>query len=95
MIRYASSKRDSNHILIVGCLEKLGATVLDLSGQGGNVPDIAVGFRGTTYLAEIKSGKKKLRPGQVALKLWWRGSKVYVLRDELDCMAMLYKQGKP
>lgn len=94
MKSYAFSRKDKNHAAIVHCLQKLGTTVLDLSALGANAPDIAVGFRGVTHLAEIKSGNAKLRPGQKALALWWRGSKVYTLRDEFDCMAMLCNKGK-
>jgi hypothetical protein len=95
MKSYAFSRKDENHTAIVHCLQKLGATVFDLSALGESAPDIAIGFRDVTYLAEIKSGKKKLRPGQLALKIWWRGSKIYTLRDELDCMSLLFNKGKP
>jgi len=37
----------------------MGASVLSMATLGRGAPDIAVGWRGSTYLAEIKDGKKK------------------------------------
>jgi len=63
-VTYAK-RTDANQKVIVAALRAAGATVFDLSRVGGGCPDIAVGFRGKTYLMEIKSEGGKLNKKQV------------------------------
>jgi hypothetical protein len=62
----------------VETLRQVGATVQPLHAVGGGVPDLLVGFRGQTYLIEVKDGRKppsarKLTPDQVEWHSAWRG----------------------
>lgn len=89
MIRYAQSRKDTNHNAIVRNLKQLGASVIDTSGQGDDCPDIIVGFRRHNYIAEIKFNNAKLRKGQLKLVELWRGEMIYILRTRDDCLKML------
>lgn len=68
--------RDANEAEIVAALRSVGATVTQL-GQHG-VPDLLVGFRGATFLLEVKAppgarGGTKHNHAELtsAQKLWW------------------------
>lgn len=74
-----AAKRDDNEEAIVDALRQMGASVTRLSQKG--VPDLLIGARGCTYLAEIKERKGKLTPDQMAWQTDWRGSEVAVLRS--------------
>ena len=52
-----AAKVDANHLDICLALRSFGASVLSLASIGRGCPDICIGFRGTTYLAEIKNNK--------------------------------------
>ena len=56
MRKYA--RIDANQPEIVKALRQAGATVTSTATIGKGFPDIAVGFRGTNYLMEIKDGNK-------------------------------------
>ena len=49
---------DANQPEIVAALRDIGATVEPTHYVGRGFPDIVVGFRGITYLMEIKDGSK-------------------------------------
>ncbi len=73
-----SARVDANQPEIVQALEKAGATVLHLHQLGKGAPDIAVGWRGLTYLFEIKDGakvasKRRLTDDELRWHLFWRG----------------------
>lgn len=74
-----SAKRiDSNQPDIVQALRGVGATVTPTHELGKGFPDLAIGFRGVTYLAEIKDGskppsKRKLTPDEQKWHETWRG----------------------
>lgn len=75
---------DGNQADIVDGLRGVGASVAILSGVGGGVPDLLVGYRRQTFLFEVKDGAKspsrrQLTPDQ---KLWhatWAGRPVHVV----------------
>jgi len=68
MARYAYHQLDANHKAIRQGLEAIGATV------DGKCPlDLLVGFRGRTYLLEVKTAKGKLRASQQAFLGRWQG----------------------
>lgn len=48
-------KPDANEREIVDALKKLGAYVVRLECQRAGVPDLLVGWRGRTYLLEVKT----------------------------------------
>jgi hypothetical protein len=71
-------KADRNQPEIVKALRGIGATIQHLHTVGQGCPDIAVGFRGVTYLIEIKDGeqppsKRKLTPDEQKWHEAWRG----------------------
>jgi hypothetical protein len=70
----------------VGALRKTGWSVEFLSMKDG--PDLLLGLGGMTYLAEVKTGKAKLRPGQFIWHAQWGGSRVVVLRSVDDALAL-------
>jgi len=77
IVRYAA-RVDANHSEVRKALEQIGCTVCDLSGVGGGVNDLLVGYRGRNILVEVKDGEKppsarKLTPAQVSFRAEWRG----------------------
>ena len=84
MMRRAA-KTDANQRQIVTALREIGASVQSLAGVANGCPDIAVGFRGRTFLLELKDGGKcasarRLTPAQTQWHLSWRGG-VSVVTD--------------
>jgi hypothetical protein len=75
---------DTNQKELVEYLRKIGISVLHLHGVGQGCPDIACGFSGLTFLAEIKTEKGKDTKAQKELMKWWTGGKYY-LRNKADC----------
>lgn len=53
-----AARIDRNHRQIVQALRKAGASVWNTHTLGKGFPDICVGFRGRTYLMEIKDEKQ-------------------------------------
>jgi Holliday junction resolvase len=75
-------RRDTVEPEIIEALEKLGAKVVPLSGRG--IPDLLVGYRRLTRLAECKTGKAKLTDDQAEFHKHWTGSPIAILRDATD-----------
>lgn len=73
--RGSPAKKDANQPEIVEALEKIGCSVLDLSGVGGGCPDLLVSFRGRLLLMEVKNPKArgKLNERQKKWHSDWRG----------------------
>jgi len=86
-----AAKRDDSEASIVDRLKALGAGVVRVSGE--NVPDLLIGWRGMTLLAEVKTGKAKLKPGQVEFASNWRGAPVATLRTPEQAQDWLLSQG--
>lgn len=92
MSRYAR-RVDDNARLIVNALRALGASVETLQGKAGT-PDLAVGYRGVTTLAEVKpvtgiKARGELRATQVGWHAAWRGRPPAVLRTLDDVRLLL------
>ena len=78
MLRTAS-RVDGNQALIVRQLRAVGASVLHVH-QLKNCFDILVGYRGRTFLMEIKATEKdKLTPGEAEFRDTWRGSTYHIV----------------
>ncbi len=80
-----AAKIDVNQPEIVAALRKVGATVQSLAATGDGCPDLLVGFKGQTYLLEIKDGQKvpsaqKLTTDQVAWHSVWSGGNLTVVK---------------
>ncbi len=82
-----AAKRDLSEPGIVDRLRQLGAAVVRLSGR--DLPDLLVGWRGLTLLAEVKTGKAKLTDGQRTFYLAWTGSRPAVLRTPQEAQDWL------
>ena len=74
-------RADENQAEIVSALRQLGATVVILSQVGGGCPDILVGYRGESYLMEIKGPRGRLSKKQVEFHKSWRGGEISVIRS--------------
>lgn len=82
-----AARVDRNQKQIVDGLRSIGASVL-ITSQLKNCFDILVGYRGVTYIMEIKDGDKpksqrKLTKGEQEFKDSWRGGKYHVV-ESLD-----------
>jgi Holliday junction resolvase len=85
MVRRAA-RRDTNEPEIIEALRAVGATVQSLDERG--VPDLVVGFRGVSYLIEVKTAKGKLTRDQVAWHAGWKGQ-VAVVRTVEEALAVI------
>ena len=74
-------RADENQAEIVTALRQLGATVVILSQVGGGCPDILVGYRGESYLMEIKGPRGRLSKRQIAFHESWCGGEISVIRS--------------
>lgn len=82
-----AAKRDANEPEIVDALTRAGAVVYRLSGSG--LPDLLVGFRGDTYLLEVKAARGALTEDErLFLEAWHSaGGVVRVVRTSEEALA--------
>lgn len=99
MRRFA--RRDDNELAIVNALVIVGASVTRLSQAG--VPDLLVGYRGRTFLLEVKhassTGKTKRRnhgaddrglgPDQQEWWAGWRGVAPTIVRTPEEALKAI------
>lgn len=91
--RYAA-KIDANQPEIVKALRGVyGVTVTPTHAAGDGFPDLCVGFRGQTFLLEVKDGSKppsarKLTADQEKWHTAWTGQ-VAVVKDVTEALAVL------
>jgi hypothetical protein len=71
---------DGPQAAIVSALRKLGVSVYDTSRAGSGFPDLVCGFRGRTWLLEVKTGSGSLTEEQEKFHGQFRGE-VYVVRN--------------
>ena len=84
-----ASRVDGNQKQIVGALRGIGASVLHVH-QLKNCFDILVGYRGRTFLMELKaSEKEKLTEGEAEFKSTWRGSEYHVVYSVDQALAIV------
>ena len=84
-------KTDANQASIMAALRQVGATVVDLSAVGRGVPDLLVGFRGNTYLLEVKNkaGRNRLTADQDVFLAWWHGVPPVIVYNENDALIAI------
>ena len=91
-----AARRDANEPEIVEALQTAGATVQTLSAKG--VPDLLVGFRGETYLFEVKiplgplggaPQHQHLNKKQDEWHRKWRGGTCVVVRSVDDALRAI------
>lgn len=68
-----ASKVDTTHGEIVKALRTAGISVFSIAPIGRDVPDLVCSYRGFTILAECKTGRAKLTPGQEQFRRDWQG----------------------
>lgn len=72
-----AKRTDKNQKEIVKTLRDLGCSVFDTSSVGKGYPDINVGYKGQTYLVEIKSSNKAtFTEQQIEFQKNWQGSPI-------------------
>jgi len=88
MLRTAA-RIDANQPDIVRALRGVGASVLH-THQLKNCFDILVGYRGRTFLMEIKATEKdQLTPGEAEFQRTWRGSPYHVVYTVDQALAII------
>ena len=81
---------DCNQKDIVHALRTFGATVVDLSGVGKGCPDLLIGFKGKTYLIEVKKDSKaKFTPQQLQFNELWTGGIIARIESIDEAIALL------
>lgn len=81
-----AARRDESEKAIIEALLANGWSVQQISAR--DVPDLLIGKNGRTYLAEVKTGSGKLRPGQIRWHGQWKGKAVLVLRTVTDALEV-------
>ena len=85
---------DANQGVIVAALRGVGASVAITSGAGDGLPDLIVGFRGETYLLEVKDSEKvpsakRLTPAEQHFVDNWRGRPVVIVETVADALRAI------
>lgn len=80
-------RRDGNHQAITAAFQRLGYATVDCSQLGGDVPDLLVCKANDWAFIEIKTGKRKVTPGQQAFAARWPG-RVRVVRSLDDVIGL-------
>lgn len=85
-----AAKRDAVEAEIVRVLRRGGFSVQPLSIADG--PDLLLGRNGRDRTAEVKTGNKKLRRGQLGWHMTWCGEKPVILRSVEDAIALVQQR---
>jgi hypothetical protein len=81
-------KTDSNQKDIVDALRKYGCSVTPTHMVGKGFPDLAVGFRGSTVLLEVKGKGKLLNNKEASWFGSWKGQAMVVYSPEGAIMVV-------
>ena len=87
-MRYAA-KADNNQAEIVAALRSVGASVTSLHRVGQGCPDLLVGYRGHTYLMEVKSPGGKLTEPENEWITTWSGLDVAIVTTVDDALRLI------
>lgn len=84
-----AKRRDENEPAIIQAALSVGASVIQLDEI-----DLAIGFRGTTYLVEVKNpeyphGHKERRERQKRLLDGWQGGKTGIVETPEDLLRLI------
>lgn len=93
---YKRGKTDDNASPIVEALRKVGAVVWFIEGAHGSagVPDLLVGYKGRTYLLEVKMEKGQLSEAQKRFIETWAGAKSAVVRNVQEALEAIGALGR-
>ena len=88
-----ASRVDANQPAIVAALRGIGASVLHLH-QLKNCFDLLVGYRGRTFLMEVKDpaqppSKRRLTPGEAEFRRTWRGTTYHIVHTEDEAIELV------
>jgi hypothetical protein len=75
---------------IVKALRQIGASVAITSGIGGGYPDLTVGYRGRTFLLEVKTGADQLNEAQKDWHAKWGGHVAVVRTPEQAQLEVIH-----
>ena len=84
-----AKRTDSNQAEIVKALRAVGASVESLHTVGKGVPDLLCGFRGSTFLLEVKTSTGKLRPSQIDWRGAWYGHQPITVHSVDQALAAI------
>lgn len=82
-------RRDSTHLEVKGALRAVGASVFDTADVGQGFPDLVVGYRGRTYLLEVKAPGGKLQESQKRFAATWRGAPFIVVHSRAEALEAI------
>ena len=88
MGKYVVHRVDANAEAIYRAMEQAGASV-----YRGAPLDAIIGFRGDTFLIEVKTAKGRLRASQKAFLAAWRGH-AFVIRSVEEGLKVLGLTGR-
>lgn len=87
---------------IVDALRRVGASVVIISKVGGGCPDLCVGYRGQTFLLEVKSvitsegkdgytrtRKTRVDEVQVEFAAAWRGGPLHIVHTPEEALEAI------
>lgn len=88
-----ASRVDANQPEIVKALRAIGAYVLH-THQLKNCFDLLVGYRGRTFLMEVKDpaqppGKRQLTAGESAFREQWRGTPYHIVHTAEEAIGII------
>lgn len=85
----AVAKQDANATAIVSALRAAGCVVrfIDCPVGVGGIPDVLVGYKGVTYLLELKVKGGRLNPKQKAFHAAWNGGPLAVVHSIDEAFA--------
>jgi hypothetical protein len=86
-----AQRRDGNEAAILEALVAAGGTYLKINGK--NLPDLAIGYAGHTFIVEIKQPGETLRPDQARAFKKWRGGPIFVVATIEELMQLLRRYG--
>jgi Holliday junction resolvase len=86
-VRRRASRTDANQSEIVKALRKAGVSVAPTHAVGDGFGDLVCGYRGRSYLVEVKDRLGELTEDQAKFVLSWRGD-YHVVRSVRDALAV-------
>ena len=91
-----ANRVDANQVDVVRALREAGAFVRVIN-QGEGLPDLLVGFRGKTFLMEVKDGDKmpsqrRLTDAEADFFANWTGGPLGIVESPRDALEMLTKE---
>lgn len=85
------AKQDANASAIVSALRAAGCVVryIDCPVGVGGIPDCLVGYKGKTYLMELKVKGGRLNPKQKDFHGMWNGGPLAVVRSIHEAFSVV------